>query len=861
MFTSGLDSGHMDSSVVIVMNISLMRHVCKISEAGEINSLIAKAVNESSFVVLGGDFNENSLCKSASFKRCLDLGLINSLSENLKSVKKTIDFVLVLSNLVNAVVDHNVVDAVSVSVGLGSLLDTQLNSLHRQANRNCWKFDFRSANNTNAEMFANEFATTVQLSDLDIFRKKWFKNFDGIFTRDSLRFYKLKLLVSKLVKASYLVTSVEFASFLALAKIKKSYCSSKLLESRHAEEACVKAAINKRMRSFESDKGHIIRSVLECSFHKVVLDYLVVSDKLVLEPSLVKSRVDEIMKDEWFCQYWPLENVFNDAFSDMMCPVGVDDLLGVVSNLLEGKAADFSGILNELWKHCDKSVLDMLLVLLNSCLIHELIPGAWKEAWDGVLMNTQSIALIETAHKILSKILSDRILSAYSTFDVLHENNFLVLKGMMMQSPIFAIGLVVKDALKKDRELWLVLQNMQKIKKQTDECGYRLNSYFIFGCGHAKSWAGLSSFFIMNVFVNDTIWVGSSRSVTQHILNIASEFFDINDISINNDKTVAIPINCKVADPFLLISGLLIFIAKRGKSHCYLGIYLLTEGLSKPSLAKAHFNVQFFANLVLKKAVSNKQFSYLVLAVLFLIIGYRTQFSYVLVSVCENAISANLLCSDIGHFSVYMDGFLSSLELVDMKTGAAAIALALECVPPSCSINLFSDSQAALDACKLELNLVYLDFRNWYWIKHYHIMNIIHHKNLNVNWCKVKGHLGVSGNKHADKLARAVALSSWNLLYFISKHYLRVGGAAISGNSKHFVWNVFQSVYCTHWEIGSGLWMVMDSLCVDIDWFRSLLVWHPDSYMAVGFTSKWTAGFWTYFMKALHLWLPVVMHK
>ncbi|KAG9296888.1 hypothetical protein G9A89_006843 [Geosiphon pyriformis] len=176
--------------------------------------------------------------------------------------------------------------------------------------------------------------------------------------------------------------------------MRKSYHFSKLLESKHAEEACIKVAINKRMKSFESDKGHTIRSVLEHPFHKVVLDHLVIGDKLVLEPSLVKSRMDRIIEgwtkkhrvmfdisDEWSCQYWPLEYVFNDAFFGIMCSVGVDELLGVVSNLSKSNAANFSGILNELWKHCNKSVLDMLLVLLNSCLIHKSVPGAWKEAW------------------------------------------------------------------------------------------------------------------------------------------------------------------------------------------------------------------------------------------------------------------------------------------------------------------------------------------------------------------------------------------------------------------------------------------------------------------------------------------------
>ncbi|KAG9293191.1 hypothetical protein G9A89_010528 [Geosiphon pyriformis] len=68
---------------------------------------------------------------------------------------------------------------------------------------------------------------------------------------------------------------------------------------------------------------------------------------------------------------------------------------------------------------------------------------------------------------------------------------------------------------------------------------------------------------------------------------MASEFFGFNNISVNNDKTVAILINCQVLDPYLTISSVPISIAKKRESHCYLGIFLSSEGLSKPSLAKA----------------------------------------------------------------------------------------------------------------------------------------------------------------------------------------------------------------------------------------------------------------------------------
>ncbi|KAG9288806.1 hypothetical protein G9A89_023103 [Geosiphon pyriformis] len=1146
VFSSGLDFGHLGAGVAVIMDISLARHVCKVSEvpgqllsikllfksklsvsilglyagassvvqfsqAGEINSFIVKAVNKSSFIILGGDFNEDGSHKSASFKRCFDLGLVNSLVgspavkmptwKNSRGVKKTIDYVFVFSSLVNAIVHHEVLSvsehfdmdhqAVSVDLGLGRLLDMRLNSLRKQANKDYWKFDVKSANKTkwlefrdasaaNVSMFSDAFGVAVRFSDVDAmwdivrkimvllaggtFKKKWFKGFDGVFTKTFSRFHKLELLVSKLVKASRLASSDGFASLLevwhkfdslgtsvvkslflsgsnfdlirsALAKAKKSYHSFKFVESKRAEESSIKQAISKRMESFELNKSHTIRSVLEHPFCKVVLDYLVVKDELILEPVLVKSKVDKIMEG------WTRKReVVSDFF---------DELSFVVKDLPDGKAAGLSGISNELWKHCDKSVLDMFLVLLNFCLVGEeawvsMIPKLYE--WEGVLTNTHPIALIETAHKILSKILLDRISLACSTFDVLRENNFSVLKGTMMQSPIFAIGSVVENALEKNRELWLV-------KRQDSVYGYKLNSHFISRTGRVDPQAGLSSFLAASAFVDDTIWVGSSQAATQRILDVANKFFRFNDISVNNDKTVAIPINCRVLDSHLTISSAPISIVKRGESHRYLGIFLSSEGLSKPSLAKAQADVQFFVNLVLRKAISDKQCTYLVSVVLFPIINYRTQFSFVSVGVCSKwdalvrkvlksksglshdlqvlswcphhpllfparvgispsdnflagvvriffgcdlSLDGPLVCAfhcrcstpmslvfgescffkyisslrhygiafveqlrdrngdvfswgtfkhwkrldpcgpvsfwfklsvcflssvvplfsssslvddyavsdvclshdfgvicntlptiDAAHLSVYTDESFSGLGIVDMRAGAAvffedidlglgvgvsglvsstltelqAITLALECVPFSHLIDLFSDSQAALDACRSESSLVCPDFRNCCWIECCHIATVIHQKNLDVNWVKVKGHSGVSGNERANALAKDAALSAWRLPHLVSERFLCAGGTAVSGNSRHFVHDVFQSVHQAHWEIGVGFHVVDDSLHADINWSKFSMVWHPNSHLASGFTSMCMAGCRTYFMKALHHRLPVAVHK
>ncbi|KAG9287466.1 hypothetical protein G9A89_023838 [Geosiphon pyriformis] len=170
--------------------------------------------------------------------------------------------------------------------------------------------------------------------------------------------------------------------------------------------------------------------------------------------------------------------------------------------------------------------------------------------------------------------------------------------------------------------LWHIFYNslLCEVKRQEEFCGYRLNSHFVAKTGYVEPQAGFSSFFAAGAFVDNTIWVGSSQTATQNILNVASKFFRINNISINNDKTVAISINYRVVSPFLTINGAPISIAKKGKPHQYLGIFLSMGGLSKPSFGQGTFECP--------KAISDKQFSYLVLAVLHPIVSYRTQFSF-----------------------------------------------------------------------------------------------------------------------------------------------------------------------------------------------------------------------------------------
>ncbi|KAG9298836.1 hypothetical protein G9A89_015857 [Geosiphon pyriformis] len=190
-------------------------------------------------------------------------------------------------------------------------------------------------------------------------------------------------------------------------------------------------------------------------------------------------------------------------------------------------------------------------------------------------------------------------------------------------------------------------------------------------------------------------------------------------------------------------------------------------------------------------------------------------------------------------FFVYMDSSLYNLGSVNMKAGAAAffeninlglgievtdmvfstlmelqaIALVLECVPSLSSVCLFSDSQAALNVCKAELLLSAPDFQDKYWIKR---------------------HLGVLNNDQANLLVGVSSYSDQLLPFWLKEYFVLASGSVVSGNSKHFV----------HDTLVPKLWTV-----------------HPNSYMAAGFTSCYSAGSYFYFIKALHHRLPVAVRK
>ncbi|KAG9295517.1 hypothetical protein G9A89_013546 [Geosiphon pyriformis] len=351
IFSSGLDKGFLGTGVAVIINNFLAYYVSKVEEVPD------------HLISVWGTL-------------------------------KVINFIFVSSNLASAVVSH-IVDNVSeffdidhklisVSVGLGGLLDTYFNNACKQANRNWWKFKLENTNKAQwvhfKELFlaglltySNEFHEVKNNSNLNAMwkalRKILVHATDMLFILRIVKaFGSGDLLKSDwLVKIWSAVDNDEAFKFTRLVLngagllellrhlsiVKKRYWKSKYYESRAFKDATIKKAIDHHMENFCSNKEKIIKSV--------VLDHLVVDDELVIEPNKVKLKVNEIMEewtrkqsmllqmsDLWSCQYMPLNYVDDNAFSGVIKEIDMKELSLVVGNLPNKKAAGLLGIPNEL---------------------------------------------------------------------------------------------------------------------------------------------------------------------------------------------------------------------------------------------------------------------------------------------------------------------------------------------------------------------------------------------------------------------------------------------------------------------------------------------------------------------------------
>jgi len=119
-----------------------------------------------------------------------------------------------------------------------------------------------------------------------------------------------------------------------------------------------------------------------------------------------------------------------------------------------------------MFKHAGLLFLQLITELLNQCLIRQQIPKQWKDgrifpiskkpSFDGNLSNTRPISLIEHVKKLYTKILTNRLNTILTKYNILSPFNYIALPGNSTNIPINILNNIIEDATCNEKELWLL---------------------------------------------------------------------------------------------------------------------------------------------------------------------------------------------------------------------------------------------------------------------------------------------------------------------------------------------------------------------------------------------------------------------
>ncbi|PKY60690.1 hypothetical protein RhiirA4_484664, partial [Rhizophagus irregularis] len=332
------------------------------------------------------------------------------------------------------------------------LRDHHAPSYLKQRQRCRTSYDFHSALPTQKESFALSISTTLP----DLAWARFYVDFEPAF----LSLFPDQLcLLNNLpdplnLDDIFTVSALPFAEFRtqfrkSLRKLKQFLSTRITLELAKFKTASMKSAVAERNENFYENKGKFISSSLNRERRCIVLDRVLVVDvpdspKLLVAPEEIKaaaithfqnvvgpsvSPFDSLsaLSPRWKNRYAPLEQFQESLYDPVMAHISVSELRGVISLSPTHKAPGPSSIPYKWFK------------------TGSIAPIPKPHEFDALLKNTRPITLLETARKLLVKIINNRLSNILSSHRVLQGNNFAGLPGSSVNTPINVLDGIIKS--------------------------------------------------------------------------------------------------------------------------------------------------------------------------------------------------------------------------------------------------------------------------------------------------------------------------------------------------------------------------------------------------------------------------------
>src|SRR5581483_8277527 len=192
----------------------------------------------------------------------------------------------------------------------------------------------------------------------------------------------------------------------------------------------------------------------------------------------------DLIPDNWKAVYSPIDSVDSSIYNSILHPVTDDEWISIFSTLPSGKAAGLSGIPYEMLKHLSPDASKYLRDLISLCFSTSFIPSEWKNAtiypipkpheWNCYLSNTRPITLLDTARKLMTRLMYKRLSTILSENSILQGGNFAGLPGGSCDPPIALMDMLIRDASAHNKPLFILQQDISKAFDSMDTNMLRL---------------------------------------------------------------------------------------------------------------------------------------------------------------------------------------------------------------------------------------------------------------------------------------------------------------------------------------------------------------------------------------------------
>ncbi|EXX58742.1 reverse transcriptase family protein [Rhizophagus irregularis DAOM 181602=DAOM 197198] len=258
--------------------------------------------------------------------------------------------------------------------------------------------------------------------------------------------------------------------------------------------------INDRNNNLVHDQKRMINSILERKPQKITLDRLHYYDQqtnqfqftnnphIIAEQSNLHfqrlgkdlNEINNVKKYKsiqdlplyWRSTYEPINNRDCKHMNSLSEDFSIEELSQVISSLPNNKAANISGITYEDIKHTHQDFREYIKQFFNYIMQVQIYPRDWlhaflfpipkPKAWDCKIENTRPIVLLETFQKLFVKILTQRINTTLTMYNLINENNQAGLTGQSTLQPLQVIQHIIESAYKDKKQLWIGLQDLSK---------------------------------------------------------------------------------------------------------------------------------------------------------------------------------------------------------------------------------------------------------------------------------------------------------------------------------------------------------------------------------------------------------------